>query len=204
VALAGYDELELTGHLEELLKAQEASGSPLRRYLRPGLDEAEVRDRLRAIGLQAPVELVELYGWHDGTDQEAWYADGHESPLDFMPYATFPALEAAIADYLDLKEIWQHTPLYGQYLAGSDPGFGYWRTEWFPVFESEHSRHAIECTTKPVAPIWHVYFEPSPPTAVRHKSLDELIEELTDLVRRKICYWQEQASNLRDNLGYDL
>jgi hypothetical protein len=194
----------LTVHLEELLEAQEASGSPLRRYLRPGLDEAEVRDRLRAIGLEAPAELIELYGWHDGADQEAWEADGSQLILDFMPYAAFNPLSKASADYVDLKDAWQATPLYGQYLAGSDPGFGYWRTEWFPVFESDRWRHAIDCHAAREAPVWHVYFEPSPPTRVRHSSLAALVDELIDGYRKGVCYWDQKAGFYQSDLDYDL
>jgi cell wall assembly regulator SMI1 len=190
--------------LEQLLLAQEASGAPLRRYLRPGAPESEVRVRLESLGLTAPADLVALYGWHDGIDQSAWEADGSDLILDFFPYATFKPLGRAVADYVELKDAWQKTPMYERYLAGSDPGFGYWRSEWFPLFESDRWRHAIDCAGHVHPPIWHVYFEPAPPTAVCHDSLEEFLTELIKAFEAGACYWDQRAGYFQSKVDYDL
>lgn len=190
--------------LEQLIDAEEASGSPIRRFLRPGIPEQLVRDRLEAIGLQAPAELVDLFAWHDGTDQRAWVDDGHESILELFPYADFVPLEAAISDYLDLKSSWQTTPWYEDYAAGHDPGWGYWRTEWFPVFWSEKSRHAVDCLVATKSPVWHVYFEPFPKTEPRHPSLSALVTDLVANFSRRECYWSSERQQLTQTLDYEL
>jgi hypothetical protein len=190
--------------LELLLLAQEAGAAPLRRYLREPLPAGEVEDRLSAIGLAAPSDLIQLYGWHDGIDQSAWEADGNELVLDFFPHATFKPLEGAVADYLELKHAWQQTPMYESYLAGSDSGFGYWRSEWFPVFESDRWRHAMDCSEGDHPPIWHVYFEPSPPTAVCHNSLKEFLTDLIEVFGTRSCYWDQRAGYFKSELDYDL
>jgi hypothetical protein len=187
----------MKAELDQLLEAEEAAGSPIRRYLRPGLPESEVVGRLAAIGLAAPADLAALYGWRDGTDQEAWEEDGHGFILEFFPYARFSPLDTAIADYLDIKEAWQQTPQYQAYLDGEDPGYGYWLSEWFPVFESEHSRHAINLTVGVSSPVWHVYFEPSPPTRVYHDELRSLVEDLTRFFNDGSCYWDGEEDGLK-------
>ena len=190
--------------LEELLLAEEASGSPIRRYLRPALSSAEIRDRLLGIGLAAPDELVELYAWHDGTDQSAWLADSHHNNLCLLPFARFVPLDQAVSDYLELKRTWQDTDWYEDYLAGNDPGWGYWRTEWFPVFQSDKWRHAVDCLAPDSNPVWHVYFEPFPKTEPVHASLSELVQVLAGHFKRGDCFWSADRQQLTDTLDYGL
>ncbi len=191
-------------YLENLIEAEEAAGSPIRRHLRPGLPESIVRDRLQTIGLQAPVELIELYGWRDGVDQAAWHADGHQNDLCLFPSTQFTPLDDSISDYLDLKSNWQRGPWYEEYQAGRDPGWGYWRTEWFPVFWSEKSRHAVDCGVSGANPVWHVYFEPFPKTEPRHTSLTALAQDLADHFRRGDCTWSAERQKAISTLDYDL
>jgi cell wall assembly regulator SMI1 len=187
---------------EQLIDVEEASGSPIRRFLRPGIPEESVRDRLEAIGLTAPAELVELYVWHDGTDQGAWLGDGHQNNLCLLPFARFTPLAESISDYLELKSNWQKTPWYEDYLAGNDPGWGYWRTEWFPVFQSDKWRHAVDCLRTDTNPVWHVYFEPFPKTEPSHASLSDLAEILTGLFRSGRCTWSSDRQQVIDTLDY--
>jgi hypothetical protein len=189
--------------LDRLVDAEEASGSPIRRYLRPGRPEGEIQARFDAVGLRAPTELLALYGWRDGTDQAAWLADVHRNNLCLFPFARFTPLDEAISDYIELKSIWQSTPWYENYIAGNDPGWGYWRSEWFPVFQSDKSRHVVDCLLVDVGPVWHVYFEPFPRTEPRHPSLSELTRELTELIEKGDCFWSAERQHLTDNLDYD-
>lgn len=190
--------------LDQLIDAEEASGSPVRRYLRPGIPESVVRGRLSAIGLRAPAELVELYAWHDGLDQQAWIDHGHHSNLELFPYSDFPPIDRAISDYLELKSTWQDTPWYGEYLAGTDPGWGYWRTEWFPLFWADKSRHAIDCSDGCRAPIWHVYFEPFPKTEPKHSSLSEMATDLAGYFKRGECSWSNDRQQVTQRLDFEL
>jgi hypothetical protein len=194
----------VTRELELFLLAHDASGSPLRRYLRPGIPESDVRARLESLGLTAPADLVELYSWHDGTDLERWLADGHETYLYFIPYAWFPSLELAVTDYMGLKTTWQGTPMYMEYLRGNDPGFGYWRNDWFPILESDKSWHAMECSMAGSSRIWHVFFEPSPPTEAPHSSLAEMVDWFGSLLRGGACHWDSERALLVSDLDTNL
>jgi hypothetical protein len=188
--------------LEQLIVVEETAGSPIRRYLRPGLPHSVVQDRLEAVGLKAPAELVELYAWHDGTDQAAWLDDGNGNNLCLLPFARFTPLAESISDYLELKSTWQKTPWYEEYLSGNDPGWGYWRTEWFPVFQSDKWRHAVDCLAIDASPVWHVYFEPFPKTEPRHASLSELVEVLAGHFRNGDCTWSSARQQVTDTFDY--
>ncbi len=193
----------MKAELQLLLEAEEEAGSPIGAYLRPGLSAPAIRARFADIGLVAPDELVELYAWRDGTDQKAWQAAGHEWVLELLPHARFSPVDAAISDYRELRAAWQQTPQFKAYLAGDDPGYGYWRSEWFPVLESDRWRHAVDCSKPGESPVWHVYLEPSPPTGVKYVSLTDLVQTVTDLFKSRACSWDSSEDGLRDSLDFD-
>lgn len=53
--------------LEELRAAYLQRGRDVDRYLRPGLAPNVVLESTRGLGFSLPEEIVELYGWRDGS-----------------------------------------------------------------------------------------------------------------------------------------
>src|SRR5262245_50068337 len=85
----------LTDALDRLLLEHERVGSPVPRFLRSGLPPAIAQARIEAVlGIPPHPDLVELFAWHDGIDDERWahegagtgfarmFADAHFAPLD--------------------------------------------------------------------------------------------------------------------------
>jgi hypothetical protein len=180
---------------ERLVSAHAKAGSPLRDYLKPGLMRSEVEERFGAIGLVEPSELVDLYAWHNGIDEERWSADGHRSFLCPLPFERWCSLDKAITDYKRLKNAWQDTRMFADYLAGHDPGFGYWQTQWFPLFISDESCHAIDCGGLHTGRVWHFFFE-SGQYREGHASLIELLGDCTQAFDDGICWWDQARDEL--------
>jgi len=67
---------ELTGLLHELEEQWRRHHLPIVDKLKPGLEATEVRQRLQSVGLAAPSEIIEWYGWHDGAEPQ-----GRMAPL---------------------------------------------------------------------------------------------------------------------------
>ncbi|MEO6712675.1 MAG: hypothetical protein ABIM89_04505 [Mycobacteriales bacterium] len=57
---------QLTGELQRIEVALRSQGMPLMEYLSPSLSEDRVASRLASLGLGVPVEVVEVFGWHNG------------------------------------------------------------------------------------------------------------------------------------------
>lgn len=102
----------LTGLLEALVAKHDAIGSPIRHYLRPPLGTDDVTLHLRGLDLDPTADLLDLYAWHDGIDQEAWQRDGGRGNLSVFSRADFPSLDRAArgcAQYRDVAaEIASH------------------------------------------------------------------------------------------------
>jgi hypothetical protein len=172
--------------LEQLLDAEEASGSPVRRYLRAGLPPSVVRDRLERIGLDAPTELLELHAYCDGVDQAAWQlASQSKTILDLLPHFELASLDESIVDYVDLKATSE---------SMEAQGWGNWRPDFFPVLRAEKWRYAIVCHGGTHGPMWAVYTEPWPPTERRYDSLSALIATATARFEQGDYAWSTDRS----------
>jgi hypothetical protein len=182
--------------LEQLLDAEEASGSPVRQYLRPGLPLSVVRDRLEAIGLRAPAELLDLYAYCDGIDQSAWRHASHGNTiLDLLPHFELASLDESIVDYVDLKETSE---------SMDAAGWGNWQPDFFPVLRAEKWRYAIACNGGAHGPMWAVYTEPWPPTVRRYDSLSALIAAATARFARGNYAWSTDRSCFVRKAGSEL
>ena len=136
----------LADFLERLLALHDEVGSPLRGFLRPGLAESTVRERLGDLALVPPPQLTELYGLHDGVDEEAWNRSEAGAGYALLGHdgVRFPSLERAVVACNELRasdEDMAATPWWD--LAPGD----LWRPSWFPVFALTRSDEnvAIDC-----------------------------------------------------------
>ena len=98
---------------DSILAKAAAKGWHVEEFLNAGADEAYIRDSASEAGLAFPEQLVELYGWRNGTRMK----EGDDMDVrHFFPGFVFLALEDAIASYN----------------AAEDDSR--WSSSWFPVF----------------------------------------------------------------------
>jgi cell wall assembly regulator SMI1 len=135
---------DLTTALDAIVAEHRALGSPVGDFLRPGLPAVVVVTQLDALGLPAPPDVVELYGWADGTDEAAWQVDAGPAPfLRFLGDLVFPSLDDAAAWCRSTREMAQVAS--EESMDGLQPE-AYWDPTWFPVFRPDRGEVAVTCS----------------------------------------------------------
>lgn len=141
--------MTLTDNLSALLGELTDRGSPVARHLLPGLAPGEVAARTQALPVEVHPSVVELFGWRNGVNLNAFTpptaAPTLVPDLDFLPLA---AACSVYRSQMAMRE---------EGLRMELPDDGLWPPSWFPVFcFSEHA--AVERSTGAVfawmAP-WH-------------------------------------------------
>jgi hypothetical protein len=126
-------ETPITPLLEELRTAFIQKGADVDRFLRSGLFHEEVVERAAALPFELPEEIVELYGWHDGQQDDAEFEPGSFVFRD----NTFISLDRAVGEYGTMLRA------YREPMAGIDVGFDLEGS--FPFATYEGSYHVIVC-----------------------------------------------------------
>ena len=86
--------------MEALVQCHARLGRPLASYLRPGLSEQGLIAEFNRIG-SAPSDLVQLYVWHDGVEQE-----GHTpGEVELFPGYEWLSLRRALGNYRSFERI---------------------------------------------------------------------------------------------------
>ena len=191
---------ELTEALEALLREHARIGSPVPGYLRPGVPPDRVRSQIvDAIGLEPHPDLVELFGWHDGIDDEAWVRDAAGTGFARLFGDThFAPLADAVASYRESIEIDATTALY------SDGAIETWKASWFPAFCQGWDTFGIECD--PGSPNLGRVYHPSwePPDAVgpgpRFRDLPHLVDSVTRRFQADGYWWNAGDGFLEERL----
>ena len=155
---------ELTTALGAVVAAHRALGSPIGDFLRPGLPAAVVVSSLDALGLPAPAEVVELYGWADGTDEAAWQATQGATPfLRFVGDAWFPPLDDAVRWCHAVRETAESLAWDSDGAVTADH---FWHPTWFPVLRRNRGEFAVACLPAGPATVHVVdWEEPNPEPA---------------------------------------
>ena len=60
----------IASKLNELVALVERLGYPISQFLRAPLSEAEIRERAKVLPFVQPSEIVDLYEWHDGLEDQ--------------------------------------------------------------------------------------------------------------------------------------
>jgi hypothetical protein len=154
-----------------------------------------VKADLAEAEIQAPAQLVELYAWHNGTQQARWekfkkmHPDGpgglEGKPFEFLPGVVYPTYQEAIAEY---RRLGSERPL--------------WRAEWFPVFLTSRGRLAVECTGD--GPVWLVPFDDEAAAALRSPSLAALLKEADGRFESGAWEWRNEEWAFRVAPGSEL
>jgi hypothetical protein len=192
--------VSLTEALEAMVAEHDRIGSPLRSRLGPGLPRENVEAALAELGLTAPEELVELYGWHEITDapddrtRVEWFWSGE-------PYR----LDEAVADYRRSIEMGGVTPAeldeHVRRMTPASSFTGFWRTDWFPILSGEPETYAIECgrAARSSAAVWRANWHPDDrfPTMRVASSLTAAVERIVELLRAGAYAWDVEHGSLQ-------
>jgi hypothetical protein len=101
---------------------------PVAGLLRPGLSEAEIAERVKALPFKLPREVYALYQWRDGMPTNRFDTALFPGPLAGW---VFNALDDALVRYQEQIAI-------AQDVAGADGDWrAIWDPLWFPVFDSD-------------------------------------------------------------------
>jgi hypothetical protein len=88
--------MALAQSLEVLIDILEDRGHSIRSRLQPGLPRVDIQAALSPLGLKPPEELIELYEWHNGVDDEITVA------IQLFGEHQFISLDYAIEEYREM------------------------------------------------------------------------------------------------------
>ena len=130
--------------LEALVDEHRKLGSPVGDYLRPGIPATAVVAQLEGLGLTAPPDVIDFYGWADGTDEAAWQAAAGPAPfLRFVGNAYFPSLDGAVQWCGTIREIAKDIAYDSDGVLAPDE---LWNPTWFPVLRRDRGEFAVACS----------------------------------------------------------
>jgi hypothetical protein len=185
---------ELTDLLDRLLAEHRRIGSLLPDYLRPGLPEVTVERAVAGVhGLAPPPELVELFVWHDGIDEDRWVRDSAGTGFARLFGDThFAPLDDCVRAYWEAIEIDRQAAMY----APGDVDATIWQRTWFPVFTGGWETYTVACgDAGPQGRVYDVYWHPpiDDPKEPRFLSLTHLV---ASVVRRFEAdgYWLDPSN----------
>jgi hypothetical protein len=190
----------LAAALDDLMSEHRRIGSPVPRYLRPGLPSEAVRERIVSeLGLDPPDPVLELFAWHDGIDHDAWRGDDAAPGFARMFGDTYFAPVAdAIGMYRESVEIDEATARF----AFEDDVPRIWRPSWFPAFCDGWETYAVECgpESQDRGRVYDVHWQPpidDPPRA-RFRDLQHLVESASRRFRAGGYYWDSAKRFLEE------
>ena len=189
--------------LDALVEEHDRLGSPIGDYLRPGTPPATVAAHLEGLGLTAPPDVVELYGWADGTDEAAWQAAAGPAPfLRFVGDAYFPTLDDARRWCRNIRDLAAIAAYDSDGALAPDE---LWHPTWFPVLRQDRGEFAVACSSG-AATVHSVVWETGPgqtyPNLIEfiRNAASELREHFVWLPDDKVLLRREVA-DLRQSLG---
>jgi cell wall assembly regulator SMI1 len=185
---------ELREALDKLVAEHRRLGSPVGDYLRPGLPAADVERQFEALGLPAPPDVVDLYGWADGTDEEAWQGDARQAPfLRFIGDTYFPNLDGAARWCRTVRELARST---AEASVGALEPDGLWHPSWFPIFRRDRGEFSIVCS-RVEAPSVHEVVWDVPELGRSFPNLTALMRTATDELREAFVWLADDRVLLR-------
>jgi cell wall assembly regulator SMI1 len=86
--------VSLTSDLDHILEWHHRHNTPVARFIRPGLSEADILARTSRLPFQLPREFVDLYRWRDGAG-----GSGPAASLSFFEFHQFLPFDAALSNF---------------------------------------------------------------------------------------------------------
>lgn len=127
------DRGDLRGLLERLEEHWRRVGAPIVDFLRPGLAEEEIDALTAPLGLRLPVDVRELFAWHDGAPPAVL------REMSIGPANSLLALSKQVATCWDEREFAEGLVREGS-LESAELQWGH---SWFPVLSGSGSRSLI-------------------------------------------------------------
>jgi hypothetical protein len=187
---------DVEGAVERLLVEHERAGSPLARYLRSGVADAETKRRLAGLGIEASPELLGWFGRLDGVDQDRHVRDrgGRPGALGLCPGGYPFDLDTAVAMYGRFRD---GALALEASASGAMRADDYWRSTWLPIISSEPVWIAVD-TTGGASPVWRVDLEPDylEETAQVCPDLASFLDAATAAFQRGDYRWDEELGRL--------
>ena len=185
---------ELRESLDDLVAVHRRLGSPVGDYLRPGLPAADVERQFEALGLPAPPDVVDVYGWADGTDEEAWQGDARQAPfLRFIGDTYFPTLDSAAMWCRTVREL--AASIAADSVGALEPD-ALWHPSWFPIFRRDHGEFAVVCSRAEAASVREVAWD-MPELGRSFPNVTALIRAATDELREAFIWLADDRVLLR-------
>lgn len=166
--------------MEALLQHHARLGRPLATYLRPGLSEQGLIAEFNRIGLP-PSDLVQLYAWHDGVEQE-----GHTpGEVQLFPGYEWLSLRHALGNYRSFERIPDHL---------WSPGWQeYWRPGWLPIFDGMGGCYFVVSCVKDEDHGKVLAIRPGATTRVAFRSIQQMIRSLLACFEAGAYYVEENG-----------
>ena len=166
----------LTSSLEQILLWHQTNQTYIVPALNPGIDEAAIQQKFADLPCQPTEELIELWAWHNGTDDVAH---------PFIWYHNFLSVEEAIAEYESLTA----NPLIG------------WPEHWIPIFEFEGEWYFVECYEQPrqASPVGFFFLE-DPDAIYAYSSLTKMLETSATWFNRNAVTWNSDQQGMEEDL----
>jgi hypothetical protein len=186
---SGSDDLERA--IDALLIEHDRAGSPLRAFLRPGVEPARLASVLgAAVGTAAPL-LASWYGRFDGIDQAAYEATrGKRVALGLFPLGFPLTLVDASETFSDLREQAERLGEWTQ--RQSDD---YWKRSWWPIITAEPATIAVDAGGSVDRIEWDP--ERGPVVDTLCPSLGAFLTAIADGFRSGTYVWSEDAGVLQ-------
>jgi hypothetical protein len=191
---------KLSEAIDELLTEHSRIGSPVPGYILPGRPEAEVKERLTALGLDPAADVVEYFTWQDGIDNARWRreAGGGGTFLALYPLYESASLEEAGRLYSTNREV--SAKVYGidPQSRIDIPQVGYWAQTWLPLFLGDYSL-AVDCRGGQTSVVWGQASHPGwGATTPLYGSLAGLVADIASRFRSGVFSWNAVLN------GYDV
>jgi hypothetical protein len=185
--------------LDRLIAEHRRIGSPVPDYLRAGVAAADVERAVRgALGLPPPDEVVELFAWHDGVDNDRWVRDSAGTGFARLFGDThFAPLLDCVTAFHEAIEIDRQAGMY----APGDVDTSVWQPTWFPVFTLGWETWSVECADTALrGRAYDVYWHPpiGDPTEPRFQSLTHLVRSVVRRFEADGYWWDPSLRFLQE------
>lgn len=167
---------DLSASLDRLRALWEVAGAPIARLLAPPVPAQDVVDALLSVGLTAPSELVEWFGW----------GNGFEAPAGAGRYVA--ACGIAGLDYQSLSECLDELSIWRSLDASP------WQPTWFPLLRGRSGSALVAVVAPETDTCRTGIFDPEfGPPKLTTSSIEELVNEWAGRIERGEIGWIERG-----------
>jgi hypothetical protein len=180
----------LSSKLEQMLTWFRENRFDFCSYFQTGLADDQIQEILNELPCEMPLEIYELYRWHNGlSDCEEYYSN-------FLPEYTFNSLEESLNKYTDLVR-------YAKEFAEDnwiDPS-EIWDEKWFPIFLSPSIHLFVmgEDKVKSSSPIFRIFTD-NGESHFRYTNITSMITTILECYETGIYYFDEYGILKSDEL----